>query len=336
MTSADPVETFLDALLAMDRVAAKRALGGPARAMAGSMSSSAWSCRPSSASGILWERGEVSLSQVYMSGRMCEEMVDAILPSSDPHRVDQPPMAIAVLDDYHLLGKRMVYSVLRASGYELKDYGTVDGDALVSRVVRDGIVVLLISVLDAPLRAAYQKGSRCAGSGRLSSVHPGGRCALSFRHRAVAGGRRRRHGRVPRPRASPWCASSSRICRRSIAHEHSTHDLARTRADTLDHREPDRVPMFLLLTMHGAQELGLPIETYFSRPEYVIEGQLRLRRKYRNDCFYTFFYASVETEAWGGDVLYADDGPPNAGQPVIRRPEQIRTLEPRGSRIVLV
>jgi uroporphyrinogen decarboxylase len=97
---------------------------------------------------------------------------------------------------------------------------------------------------------------------------------------------------------------------------------------TLDHREPDRVPLFLLLTMHGAQELGLSIETYFSRPEYVVEGQLRLRRKYRNDCFYTFFYASVETEAWGGDVLYTDDGPPNAGRPMIRTPEQIRALEP--------
>jgi uroporphyrinogen decarboxylase len=97
---------------------------------------------------------------------------------------------------------------------------------------------------------------------------------------------------------------------------------------TLGHREPDRVPLFLLLTMHGAQELGLSIETYFSRPEYVIEGQLRLRRKYRNDCLYSFFYASVETEAWGGDVLYTDDGPPNAGQPVIRTPERIRTLEP--------
>ena len=97
---------------------------------------------------------------------------------------------------------------------------------------------------------------------------------------------------------------------------------------TLGHREPDRVPLFLLLTMHGAQELGLSIETYFSRPESVVEGQLRLRRKYRNDCFYTFFYASVETEAWGGDVLYTDDGPPNAGRPVIRAAEQIRTLEP--------
>ncbi len=59
-------------------------------------------------------------------------------------------MAIAVLDDYQPLGKRMVYSVLRASGYELKDYGTVDGDVLVSRVVRDDIVVSLISALMLP------------------------------------------------------------------------------------------------------------------------------------------------------------------------------------------
>jgi methanogenic corrinoid protein MtbC1 len=151
MISADPVETFLNALLAMDRVAAKRALGGPTAA-ASRLDVVERLVVPSlERIGDLWERGEVSLSQVYMSGRMCEEMVDAILPSSDPHRVDhQPPMAIAALDDYHLLGKRMVYSVLRASGYDLKDYGRVDGDALVSRVVRDGIVVLLISVLMLP------------------------------------------------------------------------------------------------------------------------------------------------------------------------------------------
>ena len=28
---------------------------------------------------------------------------------------------------------------------------------------------------------------------------------------------------------------------------------------TLSHREPDRVPLFLLLTTHGAKELGLGI-----------------------------------------------------------------------------
>ncbi|EGV18155.1 cobalamin B12-binding domain-containing protein [Thiocapsa marina] len=150
MTSADPVETFLNALLAMDRVMAKRALGGPASADVRLDVVERLVVPSLERIGDLWERGEVSLSQVYMSGRMCEEMVDAILPPSDPRRVDQPPMAIAVLDDYHLLGKRMVYSVMRASGYELKDYGTVDADALVGRVVRDGIVVLLISVLMLP------------------------------------------------------------------------------------------------------------------------------------------------------------------------------------------
>ncbi|UHD14261.1 cobalamin B12-binding domain-containing protein [Thiocapsa bogorovii] len=163
ITSNDPVETFLNALLAMDRVAAKRALGDPASADVRLDVVERLVVPSLERIGDLWERGEVSLSQVYMSGRMCEEMVDAILPPSDPARVDQPPMAIAVLDDYHLLGKRMVYSVLRASGYELKDYGTVDADALVGRVVRDGIVVLLISVLMLPSALHIKKVREALG-----------------------------------------------------------------------------------------------------------------------------------------------------------------------------
>lgn len=58
---------------------------------------------------------------------------------------------------------------------------------------------------------------------------------------------------------------------------------------TLEHREPDRVPLFLMLTLHGAKELGLSIKTYFSTPENVVEGQMRLLRKYRHDCIYSFF-----------------------------------------------
>ncbi len=97
--------------------------------------------------GTSWERGDVALSQVYMSGRICEDLVDVLLPPGDPQRKDQPPMAIAVLDDYHLLGKRIVYSVLRAGGFELKDYGRVTVDEIVSRVRADQIRVLLISTL---------------------------------------------------------------------------------------------------------------------------------------------------------------------------------------------
>lgn len=96
---------------------------------------------------------------------------------------------------------------------------------------------------------------------------------------------------------------------------------------TLGHNEPDRVPLFLLVSMHGAKELGLSIKEYFSRAEYVAEGQLRLREKYHHDCLYNLFYAPVEVEAFGGEVIFADDGPANSGRPIITRPDDILSLK---------
>jgi len=97
---------------------------------------------------------------------------------------------------------------------------------------------------------------------------------------------------------------------------------------TLSFEEPDRVPLFLLLTLHGANELGLSIQEYFSKPENVVKGQLILRKKYNNDCIFPFFYAAIEIEAWGGDVLFFEDGPPNSGKPFIQDINTIPCLEP--------
>lgn len=95
---------------------------------------------------------------------------------------------------------------------------------------------------------------------------------------------------------------------------------------TLAHKEPDRVPLFLLLTMHGARELRCSIRDYFSRAESVVEGQLRLRAKYGSDCLYAFFHAALEFEAMGGEVIYREDGPPNAGAPLITSFDRIPGL----------
>lgn len=96
---------------------------------------------------------------------------------------------------------------------------------------------------------------------------------------------------------------------------------------TLLHQEPDRVPLFLLATMHGAKELGMSIKEYFSKAENVAEGQIRMNKKYRTDCFYPFFYAPLEVKAFGAEVIYTDDGPPNSGMPFIQDVEEIRNLE---------
>ena len=68
----------------------------------------------------------------------------------------------------------------------------------------------------------------------------------------------------------------------------------------LSHKEPDRVPLFLTVTMHGARELGLSIRDYFHDPEAVAEGQIRMRKKYGNDRLVGFLYAATEIEAFGG------------------------------------
>jgi len=109
--------------------------------------------------GAAWHEGNLALSQVYMSGRFCETLVDKVLPPSDPDRKHQPRSAIVVLSDYHDLGKRIVYSVMRASGFEIFDYGRMDIDALVERAISDQLRVLLISVLILP--SALKVGEVC-------------------------------------------------------------------------------------------------------------------------------------------------------------------------------
>ncbi|MBN2348636.1 MAG: cobalamin-dependent protein [Bacteroidales bacterium] len=101
--------------------------------------------------GDSWENGQLSLSQVYMSGVICEKIIDKILPPQSPGRRNQPKTAIAVFEDFHLLGKRIVYSTLRASGIELMDLGGgLTSEKIVSIVKKEEIKILLISVLMLP------------------------------------------------------------------------------------------------------------------------------------------------------------------------------------------
>ena len=72
---------------------------------------------------------------------------------------------------------------------------------------------------------------------------------------------------------------------------------------TLGHKEPDRVPFFLLLTTHGAKELKIPLKEYYQKPENVAEAQLRMHKKYKTDCLLNFYYAPIEVEAFGASII---------------------------------
>jgi methanogenic corrinoid protein MtbC1 len=118
--------------------------------------------------GQAWDTGDLALSQVYLSGRFCEELVEKVLPASDPDRKHQPHSAIVVLSDHHMLGQRIVYAVMRASGFELFNYGRMDSAELVERAINDKIEVLMISVLMLP--SALKVREVCAS---LKARNPG-------------------------------------------------------------------------------------------------------------------------------------------------------------------
>ena len=44
--------------------------------------------------GTRWDSGELALAQIYMSGRLCEEMLDELLPPGAQERRTLPRMAI--------------------------------------------------------------------------------------------------------------------------------------------------------------------------------------------------------------------------------------------------
>ncbi len=97
-------------------------------------------------------------------------------------------------------------------------------------------------------------------------------------------------------------------------------------AAAMSHQVSDRVPVFLGLTYQGARELDMRIDTYLSRAEHVVRGQLQLQKKFKHDCVSPFFYAAIESEAFGGEVVYFEECPPNAGEPFIKTESQILKL----------
>ena len=99
--------------------------------------------------GKLWSEGEAALSQVYLAGKICEELIsgnDFYETSNDKKNL--PPIgkcAIVTLSDSHVLGKNIVISFFKASGFELIDYGFgISPEETYKKALEDKIEYLLV------------------------------------------------------------------------------------------------------------------------------------------------------------------------------------------------
>jgi trimethylamine corrinoid protein len=147
----DQAQAFERALLRGDRASARAALRaglGEADPVAVSEAVVVPSLEHIGAS---WEAGGISLATLYLSGVLAEEVVGEVLPSTRPVEKGPASIAIVVLEDHHVLGKRLVTSALRTAGYAVEDYGHgLSPRDVVDRCRAESPRVLLVSTLMLP------------------------------------------------------------------------------------------------------------------------------------------------------------------------------------------
>ncbi|WP_296558351.1 cobalamin-dependent protein [uncultured Acetobacterium sp.] len=144
-------QLFLDALLAMDRIGSEKVLRDAAQQQQSFEAVEQIISETLNIIGEGWEIGDYSLSQIYMSGVICEEIITRMLPEFRRDRKNSPKIGIGVLIDHHALGKRIVKAVVQAEGFEIFDFG--DGlsvEEIVDKTMAYRIDVLLVSTLMLP------------------------------------------------------------------------------------------------------------------------------------------------------------------------------------------
>jgi len=139
---------FEEALLSMDRILC-RSLLQEAMAGSGGLAGIEGLVGPSLARiGDRWEAGELALTQVYMGGRICEDLLGEFCPPERSQSAGGPRIGVAVLLDHHQLGKRIVTSALRAGGFRVLDFGQgLEPTELAQQVRREPVAILMVSVL---------------------------------------------------------------------------------------------------------------------------------------------------------------------------------------------
>lgn len=144
------VKDFTKALLAVDKPAAQGVL---VRAQAMGVSAADVESIVVEALEVIgkeWETGEAALSQVYMSGKICEDLMAGLMAQNEAAVKIPGRCAIAVLNDHHMLGKRLVLSSLRLAGFSIDDWGSMDVDPLATTAVDHELDALLVSTLMLP------------------------------------------------------------------------------------------------------------------------------------------------------------------------------------------
>lgn len=138
------VHELASVLLAMDRLAAARVFQRWAEAGDGLLTLSSLVSAALERIGEMWELGEASLAQVFLTGRTCEELLRTWTDGDAPPAGD---WALVVLEDHHVLGASLVRTTLTCAGLAPDYWGSLETSAAIDRVLELRPSTLLVSTL---------------------------------------------------------------------------------------------------------------------------------------------------------------------------------------------
>lgn len=89
----------------------------------------------------------------------------------------------------------------------------------------------------------------------------------------------------------------------------------------------DRVPVVCILLDQGAKELGMSIQEYYSKGEYIAEGQIKMQERYGYDVVWGFSYMGYLARMLGcKKIIFSESGPPNVGHMILRNEKDIESF----------
>lgn len=95
----------------------------------------------------------------------------------------------------------------------------------------------------------------------------------------------------------------------------------------LEGRTTGRLPFTMTLSLYGARLSGCPLTEYYRNPERYAEGQDRVVDLIDPDILFAPFALPLEAEAFGSELVFLPDNPPNIRKPAFRNPEDFAACE---------
>jgi methanogenic corrinoid protein MtbC1/uroporphyrinogen-III decarboxylase len=274
----------------------------------------------------LSEGFDTNLAQHFMTSQIAADITEKMLAQfkSPPKIVGKVVIGTAA-GDLHTLGKRIVMGCLKAQMVEVTDLGVnVPAERFVDEAVARGAQVIGISAM----MVHTARGENGALKVRKILRERG----LERKIKLVVGGAPFRYDPelYKLVQADAWAengVSALKVILDCIAEVNAVTSLDRLVA-AANGKILDHIPVFCNLLDQGAREMGMPLEEYFSRGEYVAEAQLRMLKRFGHDNVWSLFYVGKEAELLGcKKIRFAKDGPPNVEDFVIKSYDDIARLK---------